>query len=109
MGFGLGGGFGWDFSDEGLERGPRRPSPYAEPCDDPWVPSSGFNAGGFAAVGGSLGPLNMGYGGRGGRYFDGTGHSYHEDGKSSSVNPFAGEKTFSLGASIGFQVSGWGL
>jgi RHS repeat-associated protein len=108
VGFGLGGGFGFDPFNEGAADRPRKQNPYARVCPSLSAPATGISAGTFVGVGVGLGLANVGYGGGAGYNFDGTGTSYGGDlSRSSSLNPFVGGFGVSVGGSAGVEVSGW--
>ena len=108
LGLGMGASVSIDPRDGGPSERPRKPSPYGEYCEDLPVPQTGTSAGGFAGAGGTVGPLGIGYGGEGGRNFDGTGTSYGgEMGFNQSVHPFSRGGRVGIGAAAGVEVGGW--
>lgn len=108
LGIGFGLGAGLDPFDNGPADRPRKPGPYADLCSDLNAPLTGTSVGGFAGFGGTLGLLNAGYGGGGGRNFDGTGTSYGGPMQpNSNLNPFSDKRGVGIGAAGGFEVGGW--
>jgi RHS repeat-associated protein len=108
VGIGMGGGANLDVNDKGPEALARTKSPYGQTCPSAEAGNNGTRAGGFGALGLSLGKYGASYGGQGGRFFDGTGDSYSQSpGFNPSFNALGGNG-ISFGGAAGFEVIGWG-
>ena len=107
LGLGVGGGVGWDLSNNGPTDRDLRPGPYSPPCGDIEPASSGTSYGTFGSITAGIGPVEISYGGDAGYHADGTGASYRNGpGFGVNTNAFGGDSV-SLGGAIGLEVMGW--
>lgn len=103
LGFKIGGGL--NILDNGPTDLKRRKTPYSKECSALEAGYTGFSVGGFADASISASVYGGDYGAKGGRFFDGTGHSYSTPpGFTPSFDPLGGGSG-SLRASVGGALS----
>jgi RHS repeat-associated protein len=108
LGYGFGAGGNLNVTDMGPESIPRRETPNSEACGDLAAGKNGFLVGTNISLGAGIGPYGLGFSAQGGRFFDGSGHSYSELGFGPGFNAQGGGFGVSFGGAGTVEVIGWG-